>query len=86
MDITTMTMNAATCVLSVRPRAAGQSRLADSTFEAQGTTVSVAAAMGGRVADLRAPITGDVSVLGLTSTPAYKIIDVVRSRSGRPPV
>ncbi|NUO91491.1 MAG: hypothetical protein HOQ18_11830 [Dermatophilaceae bacterium] len=86
MDITTMTMNAATCVLSVRPRAAGQIRLADSTFEAQGTTVSVAAVMGGRVADFRAPITGDVSVLGLTSAPAYKTIDVVRSRSGRPPV
>ncbi|MFM6852252.1 MAG: hypothetical protein ACKOVB_24440 [Terrabacter sp.] len=86
MDITTMTMNAATCVLSVRPRAAGQIRLADSTFEAQGTTVSVAAVMGGRVADFRAPITGDVSVLGLTSAPAYKPIDVVRSRSGRPPV
>ena len=85
MDITTMTMNAATCVLSVRPRA-GQIRLADSTFEAQGTTVSVAAVMGGRVADLRAPITGDVSVLGRTFAPAYKTIDVVRSRSGRPPV
>lgn len=86
MDITTMTMNAATCVLSVRPRAAGQIRLADSTFEAQGTTVSVAAVMGGRVADFRAPITGDVSVLGRTSAPAYKPTDVVRSRSGRPPV
>ncbi|GAB3877400.1 hypothetical protein [Terrabacter terrigena] len=86
MDITTMTMNAATCVLSVRPRAAGQIRLADSTFEAQGTTVSVAAVMGGRVAGFRAPITGDVSVLGRTSASAYKTIDVVRSRSGRPPV
>ncbi|GAB2756223.1 hypothetical protein ACXR8F_01425 [Terrabacter sp. AAH1] len=86
MDITTMTMNAATCVLSVRPRAAGQIRLADSTFEGQGTTVSVAAVMGGRVADFRAPITGDVSVLGRTSAPAYKTTDVVRSRSGRPPV
>lgn len=86
MDITTMTMNAATCVLSVRPRAAGQIRLADFTFGAQGTTVSVAAPMGGRVGDFRAPITGDVSVLGLTSAPAYKTIDVVRSRSGRPPV
>jgi hypothetical protein len=86
MDITTMTMNAATCVLSVRPRAAGQIRLADSLFEGQGTTVSIAAVMGGRVADFRAPITGDVSVLGLTSAPAYKTIDVVRSRSGRPPV
>ena len=86
MDITTMTMNAATCVLSVRPRAAGQIRLADSTFMGKGTTVSVAAAMGGRDADFRAPITGEVSVLGRTFVPAYKTIDVVRSRSGRPPV
>ena len=86
MDITTMTMNAATCVLSVRPRAAGQIRLADTRDMGQGTTVSIAAVMGGRVADFRAPITGDVSVLGLTSAPAYKTIDVVRSRSGRPPV
>jgi len=85
MDITTMTMNAVSCVLSVRPRVAGPIRLAHSTFEGQGTAVS-ASVQGARVADLRAPITGDVSVLGRTFAPAYKTTDVVRSRSGRPPV
>jgi hypothetical protein len=47
--------------------------------------VSIAAVMGGRVAEFRAPIQGDVSVAGLTF-PAYKTLDVARSRSGRPPV
>ena len=87
MDNTTMTMNAVSCVLSVRLRpTTGQVRLADIQAPEQGTTVSIAAGMGGRVADFRAPITGDVSVTGLTFAPAYKTIDVVRSRSGRPPV
>jgi hypothetical protein len=86
MDITTMTMNAASCVLSVRPRVAGPIRLADARHEGQGTTVSIAAVQGGRVADFRAPFMGDVSVLRRTSAPAYKTTDVVRSRSGRPPV
>jgi len=87
MDNTTMTMNAVSCVLSVRLRpTTGQVRLAATLAPEQGTTVSVAAFMGGRVADFRAPVQGDVSVTGRTSAPAYKIPDVVRSRSGRPPV
>ena len=86
MDITTMTMHAASCVLSVRPRAAGQIRLADTRVMGQGTAVSIAAVNGGRVADFRTPSQGDVSVLGRTFAPAYKTIDVVRSRLGRPPV
>ena len=87
MDNTTMTMNAVSCVLSVRLRpTTGDVRLAATRAPEQGTTVSIAALMGGRVADFRAPIQGDVSVTGLTSAPAYKTLDVVRSRSGRPPV
>ena len=87
MDNTTMTMNAVSCVLSVRLRpTTGQVRLVAGIAPEQGTTVSVATRMGGRVADFRAPIQGDVSVTGLTSAPAYKTLDVVRSRSGRPPV
>ena len=87
MDNTTMTMNAVSCVLSVRLRpTTGQVRLSRPSAPEQGTTVSVAAVMGGRVADFSAPIQGDVSVAGLTFAPAYKTIDVVRSRSGRPPV
>ncbi|XGX77921.1 hypothetical protein LQK93_00701 [Terrabacter sp. BE26] len=86
MDNTTMTMNAVSCVLSVRLRpTTGQVRVATADASVQGTAVSVAA-MGARVADLRSPIQGDVSVAGLTYAPAFKILDVVRSRSGRPPV
>ncbi|WP_343991988.1 hypothetical protein [Terrabacter terrae] len=86
MDNTTMTMNAVSCVLSVRLRpATGQGRVATAGAPVQGTTVS-AAGMGARVADLRSPIQGYVSVAGVTSAPAFKIPDVVRSRSGRPPV
>ena len=86
MDNTTMTMNAVSCVLSVRLRpTTGQVRVAIADAPVQGTTVSVVA-MGARVADLRSPIEGYVSAAGLTSAPAYKIPDVVRSRSGRPPV
>ncbi len=86
MDNTTMTMSAVSCVLSVRLRpTTGDVRLAATRAPEQGTTVSIAAVMGGRVADFRAPIQGDVSVAGLTF-PAYKTLDVVRSRSGRPPV
>ena len=85
MDNTTMTMNAVSCVLSVRLRpTTGDVRLAAIHAPEQGTTVSVAA-QGGRVVGFRAPIQGDVSVAGLTF-PAYKTLDVVRSRSGRPPV
>ncbi|GAA2744614.1 hypothetical protein GCM10009868_22940 [Terrabacter aerolatus] len=87
MDNTTMTMNAVSCVLSVRLRpTTGDVRLAATRAPEQGTTVSVAARTGSRVADFRAPFQGDVSVIRLTSAPAYKTLDVVRSRSGRPPV
>jgi hypothetical protein len=87
MDNTTMTMSAVSCVLSVRLRpTAGDVRLAATRAPKQGTAVSIAAVMGGRVADFRAPIQGDVSVAGLTFAPAYTSLDVVRSRSGRPPV
>ena len=87
MDNTTMTMNAVSCVLSVRLQpTAGWVRLAAVDAPVQGTGVSIAAAMGARVADLRSPIQGDVSVTGFGFAPAYKSLDVVRSRSGRPPV
>ena len=87
MDNTTMTMNAVSCVLSVRLRPiADQARLAAFDAPVQGTTVSIAAVAGTRVADFRSPIQGDVSVAGRTFAPAYKLPDVVRSRSGRPPV
>lgn len=87
MDNTTMTMNAVSCVLSVRLRpTTGQARVAAFDAPVQGTGVSVAAVAGIRVADLRSPIQGDASVTGRTFAPAYKLPDVVRSRSGRPPV
>jgi hypothetical protein len=87
MDNTTMTMSAVSCVLSVRLRpTTGDVRLAATRAPQQGTTVSIAAVLGARVADLRAPIQGDVSVTGLTFAPTSKTFDVVRSRSGRPPV
>ena len=86
MDITTMTMNAVSCVLSVRPRSAGQIRLADIHAQGQGTTVSVATRMGLR-AVTGAPVQGDSSVAAaLTFDPIYNTSDVARSRSGRPPV
>lgn len=86
MNITTMTMNAASCVLSVRLRPAGQIRLADIHAEGQGTTVSIAAGQGSRAVTV-APVQGDSSVAAaLTFDPTYKTSDVARSRSGRPPV
>ena len=86
MDNTTMTMNAVSCVLSVRLRpTTGLVRLAATLAPEQGTTVSVAAFMGGRVADFRAPVQGDVSVTGPhVRPPTHKIPDVVRSRPGGP--
>ena len=87
MNITTMTMSAVSCVLSVRPRSAGQIRLADTHAQGQGTTVSIAARMGSRVVAVAgAPVQGDSSVAALTFDPTYKTSDVARSRSGRPPV
>ena len=86
MDNTTMTMNAVTCVLSVRPRIAGPVRLAAAFLMDQGTTLSVAAHTGDRVVGFGAPFQGQVSDEVRTIAPTYKPIDVVRSRSGRPPV
>ncbi len=86
MDNTTMTMNAVTCVASVRPRVAGPVRLADALRTDQGITVSTAALAGGRVAGFGAPVMGEVSISALTFVATYKTPDVVRSRSGRPPV
>jgi hypothetical protein len=87
MDNTTMTMNAVSCVLSVRLRpTAGQVRLAAFDAPVQGTGLSIAGVMGAPVADLRSPIQGDVSVDRLGFAASYKTPDVVRSRSGRPPV
>jgi hypothetical protein len=86
MDNTTMTMNAVTCVLSVRPRIAGPVRLAAAFLMDQGTTLSVAAHTGDRVVGFGALVKGQVSVDVRTIAPTYKTPDVVRSRSGRPPV
>jgi hypothetical protein len=86
MNITTMTMNAASCVLSVRPRSAGQIRLADNHAQGQGTGVSIAAFMGSPAGTV-APVQGDISVArALTFDPTYKTSDVARSHCGRPPV
>lgn len=86
MDNTTMTMNAVSCVLSVRLRpATGDVRLAAVHAPEQGTAVS-AAVLGGRLGAFIAPTTGDVSVDDRTFAPSYKTTDVVRSRPGRPPV
>ncbi len=78
----TMTMNAVSCVLSVRPRPAGQILLADTHAQGQGTTVSFVALTGLRTAGVDAPIFGDFSVV----RPTYKTTDVACFRSWRPPV
>jgi len=86
MDNTTMTMNAANCVLSVRPRIAGPVRLAAALLMDQGITLSVATTTDVRVAPVGAGFQGQVSDEVRTVAPTYKTLDVVRSRSGRPPV
>ena len=86
MDNTTMTMNAVTCVNSVRPRIAGPVRLAAAFLMDQGTTLPVAALTGDRVVGFGARFQGQVSDEVRTVAPTYKTLDVVRSRSGRPPV
>ena len=82
MENITMTMHAASCVLSARPRTANV-LLADSRAQGQGTTVSFANRQGRGFLAIDAPISGGVSRV---VAPAYKPTDVVRSRSGRPPV
>ena len=89
MDNTTMTMNAVSCVLSVRPRIAGPVRLAAALLMDQGTTLSAASLTVGRIAPIGAGFLGQVSDdvrTVATVAPTYKTLDVVRSRSGRPPV
>jgi len=86
MDNTTMTMNAVSCVLSVRPRIAGPVRLAAAFLMDQGTTLSAASLTVGRIAPIGAGFLGLVSDEVRTVAPTYKTLDVVRSRSGRPPV
>ncbi len=78
----TMTMNAVSCVLSVRPRGAGQSLIADLHAQGQGTTVSLLARTGLCTAVVGAPIFGDLSAV----RPTYKATDVACFRSWRPPV
>jgi hypothetical protein len=78
MDITTMTTNAVSCVLSVRLRPVGQILMADNRAQGEGTTVSFAARQG--------RVEGLVPAAARTFDPDYKTIDVARSRSGRPPV
>jgi hypothetical protein len=86
MDNTTMTINAVSCVTSVRPRIAGPVRLAAAFVMDQGTTLPVAALAGDRLVGFGAPVKGQVSLQVLAIAPTYKTPDVVRSRSGRPPV
>ena len=82
MDNTTMTMHARSCVLSARPRTANV-LLADLRAQGQGTTVSIVALEARGFIATDTPFAGVVS---RTVAPSYKPTDVVRSRSGRPPV
>lgn len=87
MDITTMKKDAEFCVASVRPRVAGVligGRLAAAQLSLQGIAPSSATVIGGQVGGF-APVRGDVSVAA-RMVATYKNPDVVRSRSGRPPV
>jgi hypothetical protein len=86
MDITTMTTNAVSCVLSVRLRPVGQILMADNRAQGEGTTVSFAARQGRGVAGAGSLVEGLVPAAARTFDPDYKTIDVARSRSGRPPV
>ena len=84
----TITKNAASCVLSVRPRGVDTVRPVDTHAQGQGTTVSFSArearvpafsvVLGALVS---VPMTGIVPV-----SPAYKPTDVARLLNGRPPV
>lgn len=82
MENITMTMNAVSCVLSVRPRPVNLVFTADLRAQGQGTTVSSVVRTGLRTAIFGAPVDGDVSAIAAT----YKTTDVARFRSGRPPV
>lgn len=78
----TMTTNAGVCVVSVRPRPAGQVLTADLRAQGQGTTVSIARYLGLGLIGFGAPFQGDAFVVATTN----KTLDVARSRLGRPPV
>ena len=80
MEITTMKMNALACALSARPHTVGVVLLADTRIGVQGTAVSIAKP-GIGLAVAAAPF--GVAMADATS---YRPTDVVRSRSGRPPV
>lgn len=87
MDNTTMKKDAAFCVASVRPRVAGvlvAVRLAAAQLSLQGIAPSSATLIGSQVGG-SAPVRGDVAV-DTRMFATYKNPDVVRSRSGRPPV
>ena len=81
----TMTVNAASCVASARPRSASI-LLADIHVEVQGTGVSIVAPAGvrrfvDRGVQGSVPFAAGVDLTAINKTP-----DVVRSRSGGPPV
>lgn len=81
MNTMMIAMSAASCVVSARPRPAGQILLADVTVTGQGTTVSIAR-RGTALAVADAPFAGDISA----DAPTYKTTDVARFHLGRPPV
>ena len=81
MDNTMITMNAVVCVPSARPRTAGVVLLADTRIGVQGTVVSLAARTG-----LGAAVAGAPFGVPAATVKGYLTTDVVRSRSGRPPV
>lgn len=86
MENTTMTTHARSCVLSARPRTAGV-LLASGAVQGQGTTVSIVGPVAVRRVLGDAPFMGDISRAAVADFPTtYKTPDVVRSRSGRPPV
>ena len=85
MTMNAMTMKAASCVVSARPRPASI-LTADIRVEAQGTGVSIVAPAGVRRTAARG-VQGSVPfAAGVDLTAIYKTPDVARSRSGRPPV
>ncbi|MDN5789555.1 MAG: hypothetical protein L0H25_01625 [Micrococcales bacterium] len=79
---TTMTMNASACAISARPRLAGTVLPAVTHREGQGSTLSIATGPGLRLTDVDAHHFAVVTVDAKT----YLATDVIRSRSGRPPV
>ena len=84
----TITKNAASCVLSVRPRGVDSVRPVDTHAQGQGTTVSFVAREAS-VPAVSVVLGASVSVpmTGILPVPtAYRATDVARSLYGRPPV